>query len=410
MTAAQRWVLLGIAAIDAGAASMLLPILPYLGKATGISLHMVALCLAVYPIAGLIGAIWLGRLADQKGIRLVLIVSSLCACFGFSLLLLKPGVVTFVIARALNGIGTFTIISIQAAVSTAVEDHALARTMARLAVAAGAGGIGGRALGSFLAGNGAELQLVEPVFAALVVSVIALVSVLVGARSIAFVDNERSAVKTDRGSFFRLAQERVAYLQENRRLTRVIALTSIFSLVSSVTVALLPAWLFDRGLVHSARGMMPVYVVPACTYIFFQLLLATRLTRWLSFRELLVFAFSLYAAGILVVVIGYSRWQLAAVLCGFVMNSLATAILVPVLQALTYEYSQKKTLMSDLGLTAAFARIFTALGVAIAGPLYFVSPDQPYWFAFVAIVIALLVSLLGPPIGKLADSGGTHES
>jgi MFS transporter, DHA1 family, tetracycline resistance protein len=137
--------------------SLILPLLPFYGKAFGASPFAVACLFAAYSFGSVFGEIFWGRRSDAMGRRPVLIITTACAALSYVAFAFAPTLAVALAIRVISGFFSGTFGVVQGVIADITPPQERARNMGYFGAAFNLGFATGPAIGGLLADTGAGL-------------------------------------------------------------------------------------------------------------------------------------------------------------------------------------------------------------------------------------------------------------
>lgn len=137
--------------------SLIIPLLPFYGKALNASPLQVTMLFAAYSFGGIFGEIFWGRASDRRGRRKILVATTTCAALGYVLFAFATHYWTALLIRVLSGFFSGTMGVCASYIADVTRPEQRARSMGLLGAALNLGFVIGPALGGLLADPDAGL-------------------------------------------------------------------------------------------------------------------------------------------------------------------------------------------------------------------------------------------------------------
>ncbi len=145
-------IVFAVVLVDMLSFSIVLPLLPYLAKDLGASAAQIGLLTAMYPLAQVFAAPFLGRLSDRHGRKPVLVLSILGTAVGFVVLATARLLPILFVSRFIDGITGGNISVAQAYIADVTDEADRGAALGMIGAAFGLGFILGPVTGGLLAG------------------------------------------------------------------------------------------------------------------------------------------------------------------------------------------------------------------------------------------------------------------
>lgn len=145
-------IVFAIVLVDMLSFSIVLPLLPYLAKDLGASAAQIGLLTAMYPLAQVFAAPFLGRLSDRHGRKPVLVLSILGTAVGFVVLATARLLPILFVSRFIDGVTGGNISVAQAYIADVTDEADRGAALGMIGAAFGLGFILGPVTGGLLAG------------------------------------------------------------------------------------------------------------------------------------------------------------------------------------------------------------------------------------------------------------------
>lgn len=145
-------IVFAVVLVDMLSFSIVLPLLPYLAKDLGATAAQIGLLTAMYPLAQVFAAPFLGRLSDRYGRKPVLVLSVLGTAAGFVVLATARWLPILFVSRTIDGITGGNISVAQAYIADVTDDRSRGPALGMIGAAFGLGFILGPVTGGLLSG------------------------------------------------------------------------------------------------------------------------------------------------------------------------------------------------------------------------------------------------------------------
>jgi MFS transporter, DHA1 family, tetracycline resistance protein len=168
-----------VSVIDILGFGILIPLVPYMGRAFGVPAQWITPILGAYSLFQFLSAPFWGRLSDRYGRRVILVTSLAGACASYVMLGLATNVWWLVASRILGGFMAGNIAAAFAYASDVSEPRNRAASLGMIGAAIGIGFTIGPAVGGVLAGNDVSTaNFVRPATVSACLSVLAIALVV----------------------------------------------------------------------------------------------------------------------------------------------------------------------------------------------------------------------------------------
>ncbi|MCO5183319.1 MAG: MFS transporter [Anaerolineae bacterium] len=373
-------------------AAMILPILPiYARREFDMPVEVITLLNSAFFAAQFVAGPYLGRWSDRFGRVPILIVSQIGTAISFLMIALAPGAGLLFAARILDGITGGNIIVAQAYITDITPKQKRTEALGYIQAVFGLGFIIGPALGGVMAAAfGPRLPYIFAAVAAFLTVLLTWISL-------------DETLSPEQRSANRAASER------SGRVRQIISGNHVLVLILSIAFV----GQFAFGLLQSTFSLYGEEVIFAnfsaeTALRLIGLLLATvGLTQFLTqvfFLRRLLARFSeawLIIAGNLLRGLGMFMFALLATpifgIASSAVFAVGMAITMPSLQSLTTSTVSDELRGSVLGIYQSVISLSIIVSTAIAGVLYAIRPNVPFWIGGALSLLATLpaVALLG---------------
>ena len=357
--------------IDILGFGLILPSLPYVAEHFGADGFWVGMVMSAYSLAQFISAPLLGRLSDRVGRRPVLLLSLAGSAITFSLYGFAPNLAFLIFARALAGMFGGSISAAQAVVADVTQPEERSKYMGLLGASIGVGFVCGPALGAFFARYGfAAASIAAGVLAAL-----NFVAALV-------------RLPETRPDVVAIERPRVSLHAFVRSLTHpalgAILFAMLFFMLGFVSMESTFALLAEKHLGYGASQLGYFFTYVGMVMVIVQGGLIGPLTRRFGDRNIAL-------AGTLVAVAGFvtlpevGPWGVFGSAAALAAGQ---ALVNPTLAALLSKGAYADEQGGVLGMGQAMQAIARAFGPLMAGALFDIRLELPYWLGAVLAVAA----------------------
>lgn len=134
--------------------SLIIPLLPFYGRALGASAVQVTLLFAAYSFGGFFGEMWWGRVSDRRGRKIVLVVATACTMLSYIAFAFVTVYWLALAVRVLTGFFSGTTGVCQSYIADVTKPEERARSIGFLGAAINLGFAIGPAVGGLLATSG----------------------------------------------------------------------------------------------------------------------------------------------------------------------------------------------------------------------------------------------------------------
>jgi DHA1 family tetracycline resistance protein-like MFS transporter len=373
-------------------AAMILPILPiYARREFDMPVEVITLLNSAFFAAQFVAGPYLGRWADRFGRVPILIISQIGTAVSFLMIALAPGPGVLFAARILDGITGGNIIVAQAYITDITPKQKRTESLGYIQAVFGLGFIIGPALGGIAAAAfGPRLPYI---FAAVAASLTVLLTWLTLDETLT--PEQRIANRAASKSSGSVRQ----IIGGNRLLVLILVIAFVgqfgFGLLQSTFSLYGEEVIFAGYSAETALRLIGLLLaVVGLTQFLTQAFFLRRLLKrfdeaWLIivgnlFRGVGMFLFALLATPIFGVL-------------SSAIFAVGMAITMPSLQSLTTATVSDELRGSVFGIYQSVISLSIIISTAIAGLLYAVSPDMPFWIGGVLSLVAILpaIALLG---------------
>ena len=373
--------------IDITGFGLILPLLPFWAERLGAGPVGVGLILTVYALAQFLFTPVLGSLSDRFGRRPVILISLLIEALGFALTALAGTLPLLLAARFIGGLGSSNIGSAQAVVADVTPPEGRARGMGAIGAAIGLGFVVGPALGGALTALGATV----PFWAALGV---ALVNALLVWRFLPETRKRREPATAAQPA----KQRKVALFGGWRSLrypavSRLVCINLLFTIAFTAMETVFP--LFSQrvfGWTAEQNGYIFTYV--GVVIVIMQGGLVGQLVKRFGEKALLVGGLALLAVGLAILPLSAT---LAVLLPALGLLSAGNGAVSPTSSALLSFAGPAEAQGETLGLAQGVGGLGRIIGPLVAGSLFAVGMNIPFWFGAALVLVAALVALPALP-------------
>jgi DHA1 family tetracycline resistance protein-like MFS transporter len=369
-------------------AAMILPILPlYAQREFALSPQFITLLSTSYFAAQFLAGPFLGRLSDKYGRIPILIVSQIGTAVSFVMLAAAGTPEMLFLARVLDGITGGNIIVAQAYVTDVVPRERRTEALGYTFAVFGAGFVLGPALGGLL--SAALGPRMPYILAAIAASGLVVLTWRILEETVT--PEQRLANRQKRQTGLNPAA-----VVRNRSLLLIllVAFVAQFGLgLMQSTFALYGEAVFFRGRSQEATTLGVGLLLAAFGLGQFTtqaLLLRPALRRFGEYR-LIIFGDTLRFLGLFGYALITSPW-LAAV--GSICFAFGTGVMMPSLQSVSTRTVADEVRGGVLGLYQSTLSLSIIISSAIAGVLFAIDPQLPYWLGGSLGVVALLPAVL----------------
>ncbi len=394
-------------------ATVILPMLPlYVEKQFHATPLQSTLAIAMFYVAQIWAAPWLGKLSDRFGRRPILIISQIGTIVAYLMFFfasqlgpglerlglslgLSGGLLVIYLARILDGLTGGNVSVAEAYASDISDDKSRTQALGLIGGAVGVGHILGPAFAVILSGYG----LLAPIVGAAVMSAVTLVLTVVLLEE-SLTQEKRTAMKAD------LASEPARGLLSNRSV--VLVITTAFVIGAYIAAVMTSFSLYaERSLFPNqpaevvARNTGVVIVLMGLGVAFSQMLLVGPLTRRMGEQTAVI----LGGALLVVSAIGFGLASSAqTVAMPILAYAFGYSVAWPSLQSIMTRFGSKETIGKLLGLfQSAFSLALILAPIAAGLILQNIGPRAVFfdgaWLLGLALILAIVLGHIDLPQG-----------
>jgi DHA1 family multidrug resistance protein-like MFS transporter len=382
------WILAFILMVVTLGFGLVIPIIPFYMESMGAGGLELGLLVASYALMRLIfGPIW-GSLSDRVGRKPVLMIGVL----GYGITMVLFGLATelwmLFVARALSGIlSSATSPTTMAYVSDSTSEKERGRGMGILGAAMGVGTVLGPGLGGLVG----ESSYAMPFFIAGGMSLLALaLGAIFLPESLDVIQQRTQEGRAAKGKY----SLGVLHSAFNRQVLHSIGILLFMAFLSSFALTtffgIFGLYALKR-FQYSAQEVGAILMVVGIVSAIAQgALTGPSIKRW-GERRLIQLSLLLTAVGFVLMVIVR---DFAGVLFTTGFFTLASSLLTPAVMSLTSKEAPMEQGMA-MGLSNSFVSLGRIAGPSLAGLLFDVSYDLPFWIGAVVMLAGFLVGMVG---------------
>ena len=381
--------------LDKTGETLIFPLLPFILAAynpDGLTLGLLA---SVSTFVAVFGGPLAGACSDAIGRRPVVLI---CIAINLVSLLIfgwAGSLAVIFMSRALGGIGSSTIGTLQAYITDISTPENRAKNLGVSGAAFGLGAIGGPALGGGLVGLGASV----PVFVAAGMTGINLVMAVLFLKETLSEENQKEFNIRSVNVF-----SKISSLLSNQGLRGISLGFAFFNLAFSAFTSMLVLSLKEMyG--WEASQTSGIFVVVGLTMTYAQVALIGKLVKRYGERDLFRVGMLVVAAGILCIPAASINDQLVGVIivCAGILLAVGASLVLPTSRSLVSGLVSKKEQGVQLASLASLAAIASTIGPVMGGWLY----DQSTVISFLveALVCIIGFAIIGKANNKVSEQG-----
>lgn len=381
--------------LDKTGETLIFPLLPFILAAynpDGLTLGLLA---SVSTFVAVFGGPLAGACSDAIGRRPVVLI---CIAINLVSLLIfgwAGSLAVIFMSRALGGIGSSTIGTLQAYITDISTPENRAKNLGVSGAAFGLGAIGGPALGGGLVGLGASV----PVFVAAGMTGINLVMAVLFLKETLSEENQKEFNIRSVNVF-----SKISSLLSNQGLRGISLGFAFFNLAFSAFTSMLVLSLKEMyG--WEASQTSGIFVVVGLTMTYAQVALIGKLVKRYGERDLFRVGMLVVAAGILCIPAASINDQLVGVIivCAGILLAVGASLVLPTSRSLVSGLVSKKEQGVQLASLASLAAIASTIGPVMGGWLY----DQSTVISFLveALVCIIGFAIIGKANNKVSEEG-----
>ncbi len=376
---------------------IIIPIQPFFAESLGASPATVTLLGASFSLMQFIFSSFWGRLSDRIGRRPVMLVSIFLAAIGYALFGMAKTLTWLFLARMLSGFGAANLGAAQAIIADSTPPDQRAKGMGIIGAAFGLGFIFGPALGGFFS----QISIEMPMFVAAGLSLFNFVLALVALPET--LDKSRPLVGGAHRATLSLAAFRHAVRHPNVKelLTLSCGYAVAFSLMES-SFGLFVQQAFAPGIADSgktaARLTATALIIVGVTATIVQGGLIGRLVKKFGEWKLLRFGLLMITVSMAAIPIvgGWGDFSLFVAILPFM--ALGTGTLNPSISSLLSRSVSADEQGGTLGLGQGIAALGRVGGPAVAGLLFELNHNVPFYVSSALLLGCLGLSLRKPKV------------
>jgi MFS family permease len=381
--------------LDKTGETLIFPLLPFILAAynpDGLTLGLLA---SVSTFVAVFGGPLAGACSDAIGRRPVVLI---CIAINLVSLLIfgwAGSLAVIFMSRALGGIGSSTIGTLQAYITDISTPENRAKNLGVSGAAFGLGAIGGPALGGGLVGLGASV----PVFVAAGMTGINLVMAVLFLKETLSEENQKKFNIRSVNVF-----SKISSLLSNQGLRGISLGFAFFNLAFSAFTSMLVLSLKEMyG--WEASQTSGIFVVVGLTMTYAQVALIGKLVKRYGERDLFRVGMLVVAAGILCIPAASINDQLVGVIIvgAGILLAVGASLVLPTSRSLVSGLVSKKEQGVQLASLASLAAIASTIGPVMGGWLY----DQSTFISFLveALVCIIGFAIIGKANNKVSEEG-----
>lgn len=382
---------------------IIIPIQPFYAQSFGASATLITLLGASYSLMQFLFSAPIGRLSDRIGRRPVLLISVALISIGYLIFGLATSIPMLFIARMISGLGGANLGAAQAIIADVTKPEERSKGMGLIGAAFGLGFIIGPALGGLLG----QHHPTTPIFAAAGLALLNLIFVAVylpetrGTRSLSEEELEDGEPEhgTHQGGFSALP---VLFSKPNMAPLLSLALfyTLAFALMEQ-TIGLFIEKIWVTGLPLSPDELTKeaskltayflVIVGVAATIV--QGGLIGRLTKKFGEAKLCKVGVSIVLISFILIPFAGRLGSFPAMLGVALLMASGSGVLHPSRNSLISRSAHRTLQGQALGLNQSLSALGRVLGPAMAGILFEIHHERPFWVAVAILTLTTLISL-----------------
>jgi MFS family permease len=383
-------VLLSIA-VDTIGVGLVAPLLPLFLRGMDVSPEKITFCIALYPATMLISAPLWGRLSDAIGRVPVIAVGLAGSAAGFLVLARAESLEQVAAARILGGAMAGCRGAAYALAADSTTGETRERHVGYTGAAAGFGFLVGPIIGSWLGGDSDSVDLELPAGLAAIVSLLVFLGVALFLRSPGV--PSPSIPRSPGLSWTRVGP--------------VLICAALYHFAGGSYESVFPIWAAERGIVRSARDLMPMMLSAGVSFVIIQMVAIRPLAS--RFRRMYIVSISslvaAMAAGLMIVMRGSSSPALFSAI--FALIAATSAITITFLQIEVSELVDERERGSLLGIFTSVGILGRTAATFLSGLVFArVGSDAPYALAIViCIILACYSTRLGMTLRRRGAPG-----
>lgn len=384
---------------------IIIPIQPFYAKSFGASATLVTLLGASYSLMQFLFSAPIGRLSDRVGRRPVLLISVALISVGYLIFGLATSIPMLFVARMISGLGGANLGAAQAIIADVTKPEERSKGMGLIGAAFGLGFIIGPALGGALG----QHHPTTPIFAAAGLALLNLIFIALylpetrGSRPLSPEEQEEGGEVSHHGASsgrFKALPQLLSKPNMAPLLSLALFYTLAFALMEQ-TIGLFIEKVWVTGLPLSSEELTKeaskltayflVIVGVAATIV--QGGLIGRLTKRYGEAKLC-------KVGVLIVLVSFILIPLVGRLGTFsgmlgiaLLMASGSGVLHPSRNSLISRSANRSIQGQALGLNQSLSALGRVLGPAMAGALFELSHERPFWVAVVILSLTAVISL-----------------
>ncbi|MDD2487179.1 MAG: MFS transporter [Candidatus Gracilibacteria bacterium] len=350
--------------------SFILPIIPFIIEGFGGNSFTIGLIISATAIGMFLGGIIFGKLSDKFGRKNILIFTILLNIIGYLIFGFSSNIYIFFIARFLCGLGGGGVSVVQAYISDISNDDERIVNMGYIGASIGLGFTLGPIFGTLLSGKDLKQMGFISAFI-LSLSLISVVIFLTNSKP----DHAKEEKLSIKGSSINLLSLFVTFFGVTATFAGI---QTIFALFLNNIFALNTKQI---GLTFGYIGIIA---------IIYQILFIKHVYRKIGEIKMIIAGLVLISIGLFAIGLNSNIYLLYFILIIFTVGLSNTNSAI---YSLITHYSHKKDFGKNLGLNTAFGSMADIAGPLVAGTLYLIGKNLPFYFFGVLLILNIFFLL-----------------
>ena len=370
------------------------PLFPFYAMRTGATPGAIMFCMALYSAALFISAPLLGRLSDKYGRKTVMATSLLGSIAGYVLLMCATNIWMIALSRLIGGAMAGNFSAAQAYIADHTDESSRPRMMGMFGAAMGLGFILGPVLGSLLGGESfAAANFFAPAFAAILLSAVGLLSVIVFVKEKPLLHTEPQRSKSSRLSLGAALREAHIEGPQAGLLIKAAICIVLYQTASGLYETIFPIWAKDHSIASGPKGLLPIFLAGGFGYVFIQAVIGKIVNENNERRVLIIGSLVYMTAHLLMPLSGRYSSTIAVILLTGV-TACAAGLVFSTSQILISCCVGTTARGFVLGSINSLGMLGKTVAIAVSGFIYsHIGSHAPYFFSAV-LALALMTNAL----------------
>lgn len=352
-----------IAVVNALGYAIIIPVLYSYSQKFGLSDFQNGLLFALFSVCQFISTPFIGRLSDKFGRKPLLIISLIGTAISFFMMAFAPSAIVLFLARALDGITAGNIPVAAAVISDTTEPKDRARGFGIIGASFGFGFIFGPAIAAMTVGFGDAVPFV-------IAGIVTIVSVVI--TFLLLPETNKAIGQVQKGPLIDVVKLVKAVTDENIGITLLISLMYAFAFSLFIY-----AWqpLGVKELHLTVQQISIAFTLFGIVGLVAQVAVIPRVVKVLGDKRSLIISLLLLSGSYAAFFVVNSYVMLLVI---SVIESLANAFVLPLIQTILSKATDEKSQGSILGLNQSYYSIGQIVGPIVGGAVATLSIPMPF--------------------------------